>query len=280
MLRSSEIAFSDEDFSMISKMAAQNYGIDIPTNKKDLLHARIARRMRTLGIFSFQEYMDKVSYRNNADERSNFLTLLTTNTTSFFRERHHFDFLKSNVLPDFKGTFPNSEINIWSAGCSLGQEPYSIAATLEQYRRTDPGFTASIAATDVDDIVLRKAKAGVYEGSETRGLSDEEKTILFGKAIGSTFSITDRIRESIRFDSFNLMDQFNYSKQYDVVFCRNVVIYFARETQLEMWRKFQRVIKPGGYLFLGHSERLAGPTLEIFENVGLTIYRRRNEEVI
>lgn len=274
MLKNNAMAFSDREFHDISKMADDRYGILIPPNKKNLLHARIAKRMRMLGVDSFQSYMSQVEQQGSAGEKENFLNLLTTNTTSFFRENHHFKFLTENVLPEFQSQSGSGSLNIWSAGCSFGQEPYSISAVVNSFKRKG-GIQASITATDVDHIVLNRAKSGIYRQAELLGLTSEQKESLFGIDETDQNSISQNNRELVNFQVLNLMDKLSPIERYDVVFCRNVVIYFTRETQQKIWSKFLQVIKPGGYLFLGHSERLTGPILSEFESVGLTIYRRR-----
>lgn len=277
MLKSSEISFTDKDFSFVAAMAAERYGIKIPDTKKGLLHARIAKRIRLLGLASMQDYMDRVSGTQGSMEQANFLTLLTTNTTSFFREEHHFEFLKKVVFPDHSLKSGNETMRIWSAGCSHGQEPYSISATLNAHRKTDRHFRGRIDATDVDKIVLDKARTGEYEKAEMTGLSQDHAAVLFGRNAGTTCRVVDDIRQNVDFNVLNLMDNFRFDQKFDVIFCRNVVIYFGRETQVGIWDKFLQYLKPGGYLFIGHSERLTGPASSKFENVGRTIYRLRSD---
>lgn len=275
MLESNDIPFTESDFISVSKIAAAQYGIQISQNKKDLLHARIARRMRMLGLTVFDDYMTRVMRSSDGVERMNFLSLLTTNTTSFFREPHHFKCLVDKVLPELRGRLSGNVVKIWSAGCSLGHEPYSIAATVQNATRHLGPIQAQIDATDIDQIVLRKARAASYTAHDFDGLTGDQKAMLFGRVVGGEATILPAVRDAVQFREFNLIDEFRFAAPYDVIFCRNVVIYFGRETQQQVWQKFLKVLKPGGFLFLGHSERLTGPAVSEFENIGLTVYRRR-----
>lgn len=242
-------------------------------NKKDLLHARISRRMRSLGIEEFDVYLSRLSNSDAIIENESFLSILTTNTTSFFRERHHFKFLKEQIVPEIIDTGGSPSIRIWSAGCSFGHEPFSIAATLNSAdtRRIIPDV--KVIASDVDDVALRRCYKAKYNVNELNGLSSAEVQAL-GDVDLDEIVMSNNNRLIVEFKNINLIHDFDHSEKFDVIFCRNVMIYFSKETQQKVWNRFLKFLAPGGYLILGHSERLTGSVARRFESVGLTAYRR------
>ena len=272
-----DIAFSENDFHLIADIAKAKYGLQIARNKKYLLHARIAKRMRILGMSDVNDYMLHVSNLTNETEQDSFLSLLTTNTTSFFREPHHFDFLANVILGSDRLGKLVSPIRIWSAGCSFGHEPYSIAATTLQALDRSAGLEVKITATDVDSVVLEKGRRGSFASTDFARLTANQQAVLTDCSSAADRRIRRDVKNLVQFERLNLVDDFHFAEPFDFVFCRNVVIYFSRETQQQIWRKFLTILKPGGYLFLGQSERLTGPVLSEFESVGQTIYRRRED---
>ena len=274
--RSPELTFSDADFQLIARFAAESYGLDIKIEKKGLIYARLARRIRALGMSDFSTYCTFATGRNAGAERDELLSALTTNVSSFYRERHHFQMLRETVLPDLRRKAEAGSLRIWSAGCSAGQEPYSIAATIMDEWPDAARLNIQILATDIDSRILEKARAAQYRLSETDGLTPQQIAGLFEPVArgADTCAVRPALRKMITFDRLNLVGDWSYPGRFDIIFCRNVVIYFERATQHQLWRRFSDSLVPGGRLFIGHSERLTGPAATNFQNVGLTAFAK------
>lgn len=274
-LSSAELAFTDADFQTISRYAAQRYGLDIKIEKKGLIYARLARRVRALGLPDFKSYCDFATSLSAAGEQEELLSALTTNVSSFFREKHHFEFLKRTVLPSLRQKAESKHgISIWSAGCSSGQEPYSIAATLHDTWPDLDQLKVEVLATDVDPRILEKARTAIYRETEVSTLSHQQQQLLFepSNAQSLTVKVRPAIRRLVTFNQINLVGDWAHPKPFDIIFCRNVVIYFERSTQHRLWQRFSDTISATGHLFIGHSERLSGPAASNFANVGITSF--------
>lgn len=271
---SSDLAFTDADFRVISQYAAQRYGLDIKLEKKGLIYARLARRIRTLGLPDFRTYCDLATGAEAANEAEELLSALTTNVSSFFRERHHFDALSKTILPSLLNRTERAGLRIWSAGCSSGQEPYTIAATVKACWPEERLADVSILATDVDPRILEKARAATYRANEAASLSNQHREMLFEPISRKDETVTVRqdIRRMVAFDRLNLVGDWRHAVPFDLIFCRNVVIYFERSTQHRLWQRFRDCLTPDGHLFIGHSERLTGPAEGNFRNVGITTF--------
>jgi len=272
---SADLDFSDDDFQIIARHAAKSYGLDIKIEKKGLIYARLARRIRALGMESFKEYCAFATGGQAGDEREELLSALTTNVSSFYRERHHFDMLRNQVLPPLRDKIERGgRLRIWSAGCSSGQEPYSIAATIQETWPDANQFDIQVVATDVDMRILEKAKSATYREVEADGLPKQDFSRLFGGGGSATKDLTIRrdLQKMLSFDRLNLVGNWKFSDPFDVIFCRNVVIYFERATQHDLWGRFSNCLVPNGHLFIGHSERLTGPASSQFESVGITAF--------
>jgi len=266
-----EFPMYNEDFWALSKLAHKSAGIVLGEHKKNLVYGRISRRIRKLSLSSFKEYIAFVDGGKNK-EFDEFLNTITTNLTSFFREGHHFDFLISDVIPQWEKE-RLSKVRIWSAGCSTGEEPYSIAMTmLKHYSRSD---SLKILATDLDSNVLEHGRAGIYEYERLNGLdpgivkkyfrkNDQKQQVL----------VKDELKNMITFNRLNLLGKWPIKNQFDVIFCRNVLIYFDRETQSALINRYVQQLKPGGYLIIGHSENVTRMSDEI-DFIGHTIYQKR-----
>lgn len=271
-----EFPMTDQDFDQIKLLAKQRTGIELGEHKKEMIYSRIVRRIRTLGLDDFCRYLNYLG-ENPEAELTNFINAITTNLTSFFRESHHFEYLKSTVLPElFQKNKASKRIRVWSAGCSTGEEPYSIAMTLHGALNRDR-WDAKILATDLDTNVLAHGRAGVYS-TERIGNMDPEliKKYFSGGgsgAGGETMQVKPTLKELITFNRLNLLGEWPMKGRFDVIFCRNVVIYFSKETQRELFDRYANILEPNGYLFIGHSESLHGVTKR-FESVGRTIYRK------
>jgi len=252
----------------------------MPSGKKTMLEGRLAKRMRALGVDTHEEYCQYVfSEEGQHEELIHLLDVVTTNKTDFFREPTHFDFLTSKVLPELmrsRSVGIRRKLRLWSAGCSTGEEPYTLAMVLSDFAEATPGFGYSIFATDICTRVLEKARKAVYEKRLIAPvpMMMRKKYLLKSKDKSSTLvRIAPEQRTQITFGRLNLMDEeFEWPEPMDIIFCRNVIIYFDKPTQERLMNKFCRYLKPGGYLFLGHSESLHGYDVPL-EQVAPTVYR-------
>jgi chemotaxis protein methyltransferase CheR len=265
-------------FERFSEFIQAELGIKMPASKKTLLEARLQKRLRELSMHSHEEYCAYLfSPEGMAQELVNLVDVVTTNTTDFFREPKHFEMLANRVLPDLFGRGGSARhVNVWSAGCSSGEEPYTLSMVLSEFARLNPGFTFSILATDISTQVLRMAVRAIYSESKIAPIPPEyrKRYLLRSKdRAKGIVRIAPEARGHVRFGRLNFMEEFSFETMLDVIFCRNVVIYFDRETQEMLFSRFCRKLKPGGYLFIGHSESLAGMTLPL-ELVAPTVYRR------
>jgi chemotaxis protein methyltransferase CheR len=207
----------------------------------------------------------------------NMMNALTTNVTRFFREPHHFDTLKKDVLPKLLAEAKRGgKVRIWSAACSSGEEPYSIALTVLSLLPDAHSYDIKILATDVDKNILHKASEGVYREDDVEIMPDTQKRKYFEKADRSsdTWVAGAELKRLITFRQLNLIKPWPISSRFDIIFCRNVVIYFQEATQQELWTRFHKAIEPSGWLFIGHSERITGPASSSFKCEGFTSYQR------
>ncbi len=268
-------AFTDADFTVIAKRAQADFGLHLTLAKKDLVYSRLAKRLRQLGLADFQSYCRLIDSNGAEDERMHMLSALTTNVTHFFREGHHFQTLRDKVLPPLiAAAREGRRVRIWSAGCSAGQEPYSLAFTLLEACPEAARFDIRILATDVDPEILAKARDGVYHNDELKALPETVRAQHILPSDGSRFSIGDKARALVTFGALNLMQDWPIKGPFDVIFCRNVAIYFDKETQARLWQRFAELMPVGGHLCIGHSERVAGPAAPSLETVGVTTYRK------
>lgn len=273
-----EFEFADQDFQRIRRIINDIAGISLADGKRELVYSRLSRRLRHLGLRRFDDYCQLLETGGDHNaELGEFVNALTTNLTSFFREPHHFEFLGAELLPALirERNFGNRRIRIWSAGCSTGEEPYSIAMVL---RETLPavGWDAKILATDLDSNVLATAERGVYESSRVKDLSEARLRRWFQKgrdAQAGLVRAAPELRELITFRRLNLMEDWPMRGPFDIVFCRNVVIYFDKPTQRVLFERFADLLVDRGHLFVGHSESLFKVT-ERFTPLGKTIYQR------
>ncbi len=269
-----EFPMTEENFQQIKDIAYETTGIKLSDHKKEMIYSRIARRIRSLGLSNFDQYCDLISSDSNR-EQSDFINAITTNLTSFFREEHHFDFMRETVIPDLKSRHQKDRrIRIWSAGCSTGEEPYSLAITLHgEFPRT--GWDLKILATDLDSNVLAHASSGRYRRSNVEEVKNPAIKDGFLKASDKedTLKVRDEIKKLISFKRLNLLEQWPMKGQFDVIFCRNVVIYFDKATQRALFERYANILTPNGYLFIGHSESLHRVS-ERFRLLGKTIYQK------
>ncbi len=270
-----EYTFTDGHFELLRKLVGKYAGISLNDTKRQLVYSRLARRIRTMNLSGFDAYCALVRDENNA-EIENFINAITTNLTSFFREHHHFECLAQTVVPVLlKTNAASRRIRVWSAGCSTGEEPYSIAMTLRQALGNNSGWDVKILATDIDSNVVATAAAGIYPTNRQQGLSEARLKRFFTNAGGGAdnLRVKDEVRGMIRFAPLNLMEQWPFKGPFDVIFCRNVVIYFDKETQSRLFGRYADVLARHGYLFIGHSETMLG-TCTRFDLIGRTTYRQ------
>jgi len=273
-----DIRFTDADFAAIARRAQADFGLHLPQSKKDLVYSRLAKRLRHLGLRDFSDYCALLERHDAGEERTHMLSALTTNVTHFFREAHHFKMLRETVLPPLiKAAREKRRVRLWSAGCSAGQEPYSIAFTILELCPEAGKLDIRVLATDVDPQILAKAEAGLYPEEERKALPETARR-LTDPAEGG-FSISGKARELIRFGELNLMLDWPMRGTFDVIFCRNVAIYFDKPTQARLWQRFAGLIPAGGHLFIGHSERVAGTAEAAFRSIGVTAYQRLSTKV-
>ncbi len=274
-----EFVLSAGDFRRVQALIKARVGIDLGSNKQSLVYGRLARRLRALGMHDFTDYLALVE-DPASDEAERFVNAITTNVTEFFRENHHFEFLVRTVLPGiWRRTGPGAQrVRFWSAGCSTGEEPYSLAMVL---RENPPPVSAAgpwdikILATDLDTDVLAHASAGIYPVERTEKIGATRLKRFFARApAGGGYQARDEIRSLISFKQLNLMDpSWPMQGRFDVIFCRNVVIYFDDATKRGLVQRYRQILGDGGYLLLGHSESMVGSTSG-FDSCGRTIYRR------
>lgn len=268
---------SDADFNKLSKFIQGEYGIKMPPEKKVMLQSRLQKRLRELGIISYSEYVNYVFSDKDSEEIINMIDVVSTNKTDFFREPVHFDFLKKEVLPNFYNNNTMRHFKVWSAGCSSGEEPYTIAMVLSEFALSSPGFDYSIFATDISTRVLKKAIEGIYPISEVDVVSLElkKKYLLKSKNKNENLvRVVPALRQKIKFGRLNFMSpSYNVTEMYDLIFCRNVLIYFDRENQEKVINKLCLNLKPGGYFFLGHSESITGINVPL-KHIQPTIFRK------
>jgi chemotaxis protein methyltransferase CheR len=261
------------EFEKISKLAYEHFGLDLRNGKEGLVAARLGKKLRELGMKTFQQYYDHVVGDKSGAAMTGMVDYLTTNHTSFFREPRHFDFLRETIYPAARS---RPRIDIWSAACSTGEEPYSIAMTLLEDAGAEAAAKVRIKATDISTRVLEKGKRGIYGADRFNGIAVPlmQKYLLKGKddAAGS-YRFKSEVRAMIEFQHLNLMEQLPEGNRYAAIFCRNIMIYFDKPTQENLVRRLSEHIDRGGYLFIGHSESLNGITHGL-EYVSPAIYRK------
>jgi chemotaxis protein methyltransferase CheR len=274
--RAREFAFGNEDFDALRHLVKQLTGINLSDQKRELVYGRLARRLRTLGLRTFAEYRDVLA-GDGGREIAELCNAITTNLTAFFRENHHFEYLREQVLKPLAAEHAlTRRLRIWSAGCSTGEEAYSLAMTvletLPDLRRWD----VKILATDLDSDVLERASRGVYAADRVRALGPQRLSRFFVERRareGLCYEVLPELASLITFRQLNLMHQLPMQGPLEAIFCRNVVIYFDKDTQRELFARIARLQRPGDLLFLGHSESLFKVS-ESYVPLGKTVYRR------
>jgi chemotaxis protein methyltransferase CheR len=270
-----EFDLTDHEFRRLRVVVLELTGIALAESKRELVYSRLARRLRKLKLTSFGEYCDMVE-SGFGDEVQELTNAITTNLTSFFRENYHFEQLASEVLPQIeRDRSTTRRMRFWSAGCSTGEEPYSLAMILRESLARLTNWDIRLLATDIDSKVIEAAAAGAYETKRLGGLSDSRASRWFSNSAARLgYSVVaPELRSLITFKQLNLLDPWPMSGLFDVIFCRNVVIYFDKDTQRRLFDRMADLQEPGGWLFIGHSENLFNVTNR-YKPVGRTVYRR------
>lgn len=270
-----EFPFSDRNFEQLRRIAFEHTGIVLGENKRQMMYGRLTRRIRQLGLAGFDDYCARLE-QDLDSELGELVNAITTNLTSFFRENHHFEHLANTALPEILAHNAGAHrLRIWSAGCSTGEEPYSIAMTLAESTRLN-GWDARILATDIDTSVVARADSGVYALDRVKDMDPQRLRRWFEKGVGENagkLRVNRSLRDLIAFRSLNLLGDWPMRGPFDIIFCRNVVIYFDKETQRRLFERYADMLAPHGYLYIGHSETLFKIS-DRFKPVGGTIYRK------
>ena len=276
-----EAGLSQRDFGRLSAFVHEHCGIKLPPSKKTMLEARLRRRLRALDFKTYDDYCDYLfGPEGRKEEIVRMIDLVTTNKTDFFREPAHFEFLVRNCLPELCEAGRGGgwrRLSVWSAGCSTGEEPYTLAMVLSEFAEARPGFRFSVLATDISTKVLEKAALGIYDEERIDPVPAAMKRKYLLKSRDRSkglVRVAPALRGLVEFRRLNLMDEdFGLRERVDIIFCRNVIIYFDKATQEALVNRFASHLAPGGYLFLGHSETLCGMEAPLVQ-MAPTVYRR------
>jgi chemotaxis protein methyltransferase CheR len=273
-----EFAFSTADFRSLVQLARAHTGIVLADSKQNLVYSRVSRRLRALQLSSFRDYLAMLESPDGAKEIEGFINSISTNLTKLFRESHHFDHLRTDVAIPFAKSRSSGRLRIWSAGCSTGEEPYTIALVLKREMPDIAQRDVKILATDIDTEVLSKGARGTYPAEAIENVPPMYRSLIAPKSARSEsgfVTMDESLRALISFRQLNLMGSWPMKGLFDAIFCRNVMIYFDNQTKVNLVKRYTSQIKPGGFLYIGHSESLLGshPNLEL---IGRTIYRRVN----
>jgi chemotaxis protein methyltransferase CheR len=269
---------TNADFEKLRALIYRESGINLSADKKTMLEIRLKRRLHSLELSSLGEYCDHLFAPGGRDhELVHLIDVVTTNKTDFFREAGHFDFLVSKALPDLATRNGNRKALVWSAGCSTGEEPYTLAVVLSEYAQGSPGFRFSILATDICTAVLAKAAAGIFKSEVLKPVPQELRRKYFMRSRdpqSDLLRVVPEVRALVEFRRVNFMDSdFGIADPPEIIFCRNVIIYFDRPTQVRLLEKLTRELAPGGYFFAGHSESLQGMDLPLLP-VAPSVYKK------
>jgi chemotaxis protein methyltransferase CheR len=262
------VSLGDKDFHRLSSFIMSHYGIKLPPAKKTLVQCRLQKRLKAYNMSSFGDYIDFLfSSAGREKELSNMIDEISTNKTDFFREPNHFEFLSQTGLREYLSKTGKRRISAWSAGCSSGEEPYTIAIILKEYARLEHYIDFTITATDISKRVLQEGMLGIYNEDKISEIPFALKKEYFQKGKNSFkqhVRVNSDIRNTVNFRQFNLLSSdYSIFGSFDIIFCRNVLIYFERAIQYRIIYNLCTQLNPGGYLFLGHSETTMGFTLPL-----------------
>jgi len=268
---------SDSEYQEVRRLLRETAGISLADNKQSMIKRRLSGRLKAREVSSFSEYCDILRSGDRA-ELEQFANAMTTNLTAFFREAHHFDLLRDTILPRLvaKPDRQGKPIRFWSAGCSTGEEPYSLAMQINETCPQPRSADVIILATDIDSAALSRCEAGIYPAERFAKMPDARLRRWFERGKGSNsgyFRAKAELRKNLHFKQLNLMQDWPMRNKFHVIFCRNVIIYFDKKTQLMLVERFAKSLHPGGYLFLGHSESLTNTT-DHFSLLGKSVYQK------
>lgn len=270
-----EFGLTAGEYSEICRLVRTHTGITLSDNKRELVYSRLTRRLRKLQLKTFRQYIELLA-TGDPTELEEFTNAITTNLTAFFREDHHFDHLIDEVLPELvEKNAATRRIRIWSAGCSTGEEPYSIAIALHENLSRFPNWDIKILATDLDSNVLAHAGAGIYANDRVEKMRPDRLKSCFNRTADGRWTMAQSLKNLITFKQLNLMHDWPMRGPFDVIFCRNVVIYFDKPTQRELFDRMANMQVGGAHLFIGHSESLFKVT-ERYKLIGRTVYQKVN----
>ncbi len=269
-----EFKFTDKDFKFVQWFMHKHVGIYLSDKKMPMVYGRIARRLRDVNLTTFAEYRPLIE--EEGEERVNFINSLTTNKTNFFREKHHFDYVSEQLVPHWIET-RKSRVRLWSAGCSTGEEPYSYMSVLAGHHLFDHVADVKLLATDLDTNVLNKAEKGLYSDEVIKTIPDTYLKAGFVKGKGTQQGLIkakSSLQSRMIFRQLNLHSPWPFKGPFDVISCRNVMIYFDKPTQQQLLLRFHEYLSDDGVLFIGHSEGV-GDCADKFESLGHTIFKKR-----
>jgi chemotaxis protein methyltransferase CheR len=268
-----EFHLSDREFEEIRRLVREHTGISLAESKRELVYSRLVRRLRRLSLRTFADYIALLS-RGEPAELEEFTNAITTNLTSFFREGHHFEFLSETVFPALeKRNAATRRLRIWSAGCSTGEEPYSIAIALQEAMTRFRGWDLKVLATDLDSHVVAHAAAGDYKAERFEKMADRRCGRWFEQTRPGMLTASPELKSLVTFRQLNLMHQWPFKGPFDIIFCRNVVIYFDKDTQRALFERMAELQRNDDHLFIGHSESLF-KVCDRYQLIGKTIYRK------
>lgn len=274
-------SLTKQQLARVSEFIGEEVGIQLPSTKRSMVEGRLRKRLRTLDFTAFDEYLDFTLKTPDGEyEKLHLIDVITTNKTDFFHEPEHFQYLVNEALPKLERNrrqAGRTDINIWSAGCSSGEEPYTLAMVLSEAAEITKGLRFNIVATDISQSCLKQGRSGIYTESKVKSvpLAMKKKYVLrSADAKSGIVKMDPEISRLIRFASLNLMTRkFPIQKEMDAVFCRNVMIYFNNKVREELVNRFEKQLVPGGYLFIGHSESLGGMNTRLVQ-VGPMVYQK------
>jgi chemotaxis protein methyltransferase CheR len=271
-----DVSMEDDDFRFIVKIVHDRAGIALTTKKRAMVYARLSRRVRELGMTSFADYRKRLEDGGNEEEMGSLVNALTTNYTKFFREEHHFSHMTEELIPALLRQ-SQRRLRIWSAGCSSGEEAYSIAMTLRHSFPGLEGWDAKVLATDIDTNVLGQAESALYSGKQVADIPPDFRG-KYVRAVDHTnqrFRVAGHVRSLVAFKPLNLIEPWPMKGKFDVIFCRNVIIYFDKRTQDQLIKRFTEALSENGTLYLGHSESPI-PFEHRLKLIGRSIYRKQS----
>ena len=269
------VAPTPKELEQIAAIAHSEAGIVIASGKGSMVQSRLAKRLRALGMTDYGTYLAYVQTDEGREERQRMISQLTTNVSHFFRENHHFDILRDKVLPPLVARAKaGARVRLWSAGCSNGQEAYSMAMTILTAMPDAAERDVKILASDIDPMVTARGRAAEYDAQTIAPVPDDMRR-KFIEPAGSMYRMSAAVRSLVTFRELNLHAPWPMKGQFDAIFCRNVVIYFDPDAQAALWQRFAGALAPDGWLFVGHSERVPTGAGTPFETAGITTYRLR-----